>query len=251
MVIAATASNAGNGNQTSATTLVITVGGGNVAVGDLIVVYIAADNAGTSGASSISSVTDSGGNSYSQIKLQNRTAGSVAADGCTCAIYASVATTGLTSGSSTITVNFSPATTAKAARYQAFSGVGALSTSVPAVSSSGSGATYDATALNPTLSGMLVVACAANESATAPAADSDTVGGAWNGTTQSSAGSGGDATKMAVRSAYKIVAAEAAQQFNGATGASTDWAAVAAAYHEPAIPLFAFTSKGRVAWVNS
>lgn len=203
MVIAATASTAGAGNQTAATTLAMTVAGANIAAGQLVVVFIAADNAGTSGASSISSVTDSGGNTYTQVKLQNRTAGSVAADGCTCAIYASVIGTALTSGTSTITVNFSPTTTAKAARYAVFTGVGALMTTPAAVANSGSGATYDATALGPAMAGMLVVACAANESATVPANDTDTLGGSWVQNSQSSAGSGGDATKMAVLAAYR------------------------------------------------
>ena len=43
--------------------------------------------------------------------------------------------------------------------------------------------------------------------------------------TQSSGGTGGDATKQAVGISWKVVTATGSQTFNGATGANTDWAA--------------------------
>lgn len=244
MPIAATASTGGGGNQTTGTTFAVTVAGADVQRGELVAVFIAADNQGTSGASSISSVTDSGSNSYSQIKLQNRTAASAAGDGCTCAIYASKVTTTLASGSSTITLNLSPTTVAKAVAYQAFSWVN-TTTGTP-VSSSGTGTTYTSTATASLAVGTLLLAACANESVTPPGADADSTGGTWVQSTQNSGGSGGDATKMALRWAYKVITAAGAQTFDGSTGVSTDWAAVAAMYSET--PFVAQTMKGRVAW---
>ena len=77
-------------------------------VGDLVLVYVGADNAGTNGVSSVSGVSDSQGNTYAQVKLQNLTAGNAANVGCTAALYQSVLTTALVDGVDTITVSWSP-----------------------------------------------------------------------------------------------------------------------------------------------
>jgi hypothetical protein len=53
---------------------------------------------------------------------------------------------------------------------------------------------------------------------------------------------------MALRVAYKVVNAAGTQQYNGATGASTDWAAVAGMFTEPVVTPASWIVKGRIAW---
>lgn len=230
MAIAATASTGTFGDKSGATNgASVTVAGANIPAGSLVVVWFAVDNNGTSGASSVSAVNDNAGNpNYTQLALINRTAGNVASDGVTVGIYASVVTNALTIGN-TINVVFSPNTTAKCVAYQVFTGVTSV-TGYGLQSSSGTGTSYTSNNSSANVnSGDLVLAVAGNESATVPAADADVAGGAWLGGTVTTAGSGGDVTKMALRYAYKIPTTTELQAFNGSTGASTDWAAAVVA----------------------
>jgi hypothetical protein len=100
-----------NGNSTtSSATLVVTLTT-SVAVNDAIVVSVSARPAGTSGAISISSVTDSKSNKYhliASVRSQGTGVG-----GASVAMFYAVATTAMTS-SDTITINFSPNTPDKA-----------------------------------------------------------------------------------------------------------------------------------------
>lgn len=226
------------GNQVSATTLACT-SSGTLAIGDLIVVFIAADNNGTAGVSSIGTPTDSAGHTYTQLKIQNRTAASVVADGCTVAIYATIVTNATVA---TLTGNFSPATTAKCVYAIAFRGAGAtIGASYGSGVGSGTGAAYTAVTTASVVNTELALAAVANESATVPAANTNILNGTWVEASVSSAGSGGDTTKMALRAGYKIVTATATQTFAGATGVSTDWAEVIVAFPRaidpPRLPL--------------
>src|SRR5262245_36693521 len=85
--MALTISDAGNGNSTSSGATLSTGATVTASIGDWLVAVVAADNNGTSGVSSISSVTDSQGNTWTQRALINRTAGGVAADGATLGIF--------------------------------------------------------------------------------------------------------------------------------------------------------------------
>lgn len=233
MAIAVTAVTAmSTGNKTAeASTTTGAIGSPVPGVGDLVLVYITADNAGTSGAAAISSVTDSaGGNTYSVVKSQNQTAGA-ANDGCTVAIYGSVLATGWTASTTTVTVNWSPNVTAKV--IQVHFVTGADTTPYSTGANSGSGATYDSLTTASMANGDLIVVNVGNESNTGPAADSDTSNGSWSTNTNSSGGSGGDATKQAQRVHRKVVTGAGTQQCDGATGASTDWAVVYALYTVP------------------
>jgi|SRR5215471_8902831 len=254
MAIVATSSTGTAANQSSSVSASIIIAGANVNVGDCVVVYIAADNAGTSGANAISAVTDNvaPANTYTQLQLLNRTAGSAANDGCTAAIYASIITTQMVTGTNFISVQFSPNVTAKATAYRTFTGVDAIANAYGSGSSSGSGATYTTNATTTNVNnGDLVVGVAANESNTAPAADGDTTNGSWVEATAVSGGSGGDATKMGLRYAYKIVTAGGATQtFNGNTGASTDWAACISVLPAPVVSLPPPVTRARTAWSN-
>ena len=234
MAITATAANAlGNKTAQASTSITITQ---NAAIGDLVLVSIAADNAGTSGVSAISSVVDStGANTYNEVVSQNQTSGA-ANDGVTVAIYGSVLASALTSGISTITVNWSPNVTAKALHLLVVTG--SASTAYSTGSNNGSGTTYTSNASASLASGDLIVAIIGNETNTVPGADSDTTNGSWSSGTSQSAGSGGDATKMSERTSWKIVTGAGTQTYDGSTGANTDWAVAYGLYTVPAAATF-------------
>jgi len=231
-IVAAALSPNPGGNKTSETTFVVAIAGvADAIVGDLLFVGIAADNAGTSGVSSITGVTDSQGNVYALVKEQNRTSGS-ALDGCTASLYAAPITTQLTHLVDSVSITFSPATVAKAVSLLRVNG--SATSSYGTDGASGSGATYSSNASATLAVGDIYVGVVANESNTAPAFDSDTTNGSWAGDQRVSGGSGGDATKMAVNLSRKITTTAAGTQtLDAATGASTDWALAAAWYTVP------------------
>ena len=188
---------------------------------DLIVVCVAADNNGTNGAASISSVSDSKGHTYTQRQIQNQDPGAAAA-GATVAIYTAVATTGLTNGD-TITVNFSPNTAAKAMYVWR---VSAASTEfVKYVTAGGAvGATANPTVTTVSItSGNAMIGALASESNVTPTADTDTTGGSWAGHTNATANTGTAATSMNVHTGYKITTATGTQTWNQ-TLVANDWA---------------------------
>lgn len=221
------------GNKTSeAATTTPGVGSPTPVTGDLILVAIHADNAGTSGVAAISSVTDStGANTYSSVVSRNQTSGA-ANDGLTVAIYSTVLASDWASAT-TVTVNWSPNVTAKTIRVVVVTG--SDSTAYSTGTNSGSGATYDSNVTASLASGDLIFAAVGNESNTNPVADSDTTNGSWTTLASASGGGGGDATKMSSRDHYKVVTGAGTQQCNGSTGASTDWAVAYALYTVPAV----------------
>lgn len=194
----------------------------SVAVGDQVWVLVTADNAGASGVSSITAPTDSGGNTYSLVKEQNRTSGA-ANDGDTAAIYRSIITTALTTGVSTITANFSPTTVVKG--FLVFKVTGAADAATGTVGGSGTGTTYSLATSSmgtDTLVMMIVVQAASS----APGADSDTTNGSWTQATYGSSALGAG-SNLRSRSGYKIVTASGAQTFNGSI-VSQPWAGAGA-----------------------
>ena len=78
------------------------------AVGTLYLAVIAASNAGTSGTNSISSVTDSGGNTWESVAINTYSPGNVQNDGATAAVFKMVCTNAVADGY--VYVNFSPNT---------------------------------------------------------------------------------------------------------------------------------------------
>lgn len=220
---------AGNRNSEASTSTTLLQ---DASPGDLILVAIAADNAGTSGAAAISGVSDDSGNTYSQVEIQNRTPGNAANDGCTVAIYGSVVVNTITNAVNLVTIAWSPNVSAKAIVIVRIRNADPTPYSKP--KNSGSGTTYTSNASTSMSAGDLFFGAVANESNTAPGTDTDTTNGSWSSDGAVSAGSGGDATKMALRASWKVVAGAGAQTLNGSTGANTDWALVAALYQAPA-----------------
>src|SRR5262245_25532010 len=105
------------GNKTSETSTTLqwsSSAGYNASADDVIVIAIAGDNAGTSGASSFSSIgqPSTGAVTWETAQVVNRTAASAANDGCTLIVLVGKVTSAI-SASSTIAVSWSPATVAK------------------------------------------------------------------------------------------------------------------------------------------
>jgi hypothetical protein len=231
MALSVTAGGTGASN-TSSSTLAFNCGL-TVAAGDLIVVVVGADNNGSSGARSISSITTAVGNVFPWTRTATTTVENwiinalsdpgAAAAGATLTIATSIATASM-STTDQITVNFSPATTAKAAHAYKVSGL--TSGKVWDFSFGANAASNAAATANPTQTTAASVAVGditfggvGAESSGAVTGDSDTTNGSWSSavTTQS----GGT---MLVTSQYKIQATAASTQTYNITLASSDHA---------------------------
>lgn len=219
--MAFTITNAGTNNSTtsSATLAVSSV---TASIGDMLVVLIAADNNGSGGASSISSVTDSQSNTYTQQILANRDPGP-AEGGATFAVYTSILTTALSAG--TVTLNLSPNTTSKAiVIYRIQPGAGeninirGIGTEVTGAASNH---TITATAVT---SGDTLICGLAKEANVTFTEDGDTTNGTWSSQYTEIANTGTVATSMEVGSQWKTVTATGDQTWNFNSGTSSDYA---------------------------
>lgn len=235
MAITVSTSANGNGSQNATgaagTALTVDVAGEDILPGEVIIVAIAADNANTSGTSSIGTPTDTKSHTYSLVSSQNRTAGSAANDGCTVALYSTTCTTQMVVATDSITANFAPATTAKVVRYLVLRDVRPTAFSTGGVS--GSGTTYNSagTATDSLAAGNIVIGAVASEHGTVPTLDSDTLNGSWTDATQT-VGSGQNDTRVSVSLQYKIVTASGTQVLDG-TSANSDWAVTWGLFRSP------------------
>ncbi len=218
----ATYSDGSTANSTaSGATLDVT--GIDAAVGDLLVLFAAADNAGTSGVSSTStSVTDAAGNTWTNQAQTNRTVGA-ANDGSTLTVWTCLVTNALVAA--TITINFSPNTTCKAAGLQKAVPAAGCAMAIAAV---GPGVTGSSTgrssgAVSVALGQTMIGACAVEENATVTA-DSDTSNGNWSTALVSLANGGAAGTSQTLSIQRKTVTATGNQTYNTTTASSRDWA---------------------------
>ena len=174
--MALTITNAGaNGNENSSP---LTITGVTAAVDDMLVVLIAASNSGTSGASCITDVTTTGGNTFTQRSIVNRDPGNVD-DGTTLGMFTCLVTAALSSA--TLSINYSPNCLMSAAicyRVQPAAGSFVEFRSV-AAGTSGSAATYQWTS-DAVSVGDTVIMAAAIETDDTITPDSDTTGGSWS-----------------------------------------------------------------------
>jgi hypothetical protein len=202
-------------SNTSGATLAVTV---TAAIGDMLVLAVAADNAGAAGIASLSAtVTDSAGNTWvNQGGLINRTPGGVASDGTTLGIWTCLVSATLTAG--TITASFSPNTTAKAAlSWKAVAPAGQVPTfhSVGAgVTGTGSSATTGAVSVP---SGYTFIGFWAAESNNDANPDADTTNGTWS-SLQSAIGGTLANVSTAINSQWKTTTAAGNQTFNITSG---------------------------------
>jgi len=154
----------------------------------------------------------------------------------TVALYGSVLTAALLNADSDhLTLNFSPATLAKA--YVLVNVAGSSGYAYATDNASGSGTTFTSNVSVSMGTGDLYFGVVGNESNNQPALDSDTSNGSWDGSLGGqSGGTGGDGTKMSVAVEYKITTGHGTQTLNAATGANTDWALVAGLFAPLLVP---------------
>jgi hypothetical protein len=205
---------AGTGNSAASSTTLAFNSGGDFQVGDGIVVVISADNNGASGISSLSSVTDAKGNTYTL--LQATYDPGAAAAGQTIGIAFAKITTALIL-TDQITVNFSPATVAKAAVcYNLRPGIGYVLQSTVVASGFGAGSgTGTPTITSSSIAlGDCIIAALAVESNAAVTADADTTNGSWSAQATATGNTGTVATSSRIATQSKIVTAAGTQTYN-------------------------------------
>ena len=238
--MALTLSGAFTASSTSATaTLQSDLASGTAAIGDFLVVFVAADNDGTSGVSSISTtMTDSVGNTYTHRATITRSPGSASGDGASLAIFTCPVTIALTT-SDRITANFSPNTDQKiiqaikivpdAGETVEYRGVGAGTT--------GASTTPSQTTSSITSGDTVIGAFAMETDDVGITYDSDTTNGSWSSSFGNTADGGPDTSAMQLRGQYKTVSGTGAQTLNfSGLGASRDWAGNWITVYPQAIP---------------
>lgn len=104
------------GNENSESSTAFSVANNDLTAGNLAILVIAMDNLGTADAdtSQVTGIIDSKGNQWNKAGERTETNGGAAKDGSTVAVWYSVITTTLITGTDTITVSYSGALVAKA-----------------------------------------------------------------------------------------------------------------------------------------
>lgn len=222
----------GTANETvSDTSLSITIANANVAVNNVLVSACVTDNTSTGGGQTTDhSYGDSGSNSW--IKLYEQSNAAAAAGAVTLSWAYTKVTTGLTSGSSTVTLTTASATSAKACSLHEFSLAGSDYTiSTGGATGSEADGTLDPTV---TLSGLasqeyLLLGASALENGNCwDAADAD-----YTAIADSHTGACGAGTRVAVRPAYRI-ATLTTDTYSPSSNTAADAASVLAALKENA-----------------
>lgn len=216
--------------------------GVTAAIGDLLVLGVAADNAGASGVTSTSStITDAAGNTWTQRASTTYSPGGAAADGATLTIFTSTITSPLSSA--TLTVNFSPDTTSKAAGLKK---VTPTAGATVVVDSAGSGVTGTGTAHSSgnvsVPLGSVIFGFTAIESISGGLTnDSDTTNGSWSTAQTAFADTGTVATSQCITGQQKAVTATGNQSYDTSNAATRDWALNYLILHEQVAAALAAT----------
>lgn len=220
-----TISQAGTANSiTSDASLTIAV---TAAVGTWLIVAVAADNAGTNGASSVTTCTDAVSNTYTE-KISVLKDPGAAAVGTTLVVWVCEVENALSS--TNITIGFSPNTAAKTAIVWKLTPDSGYSISYE---TAGTGATGSSTGPNITTgaitSGDTVFCFSAHEYGTyntVPATvtgDSDTSNGSWSSVYRDTALGAGYAGQI-IASQYKTTTGTSSQVWGITVEYSSDWA---------------------------
>ena len=196
-----------------------------IAVDDMIIVRVAADN--LSATTPTMTVSDPSGNTYSQVAFAGINA--TAAAGVVGGLFACTATSAVAAGQN-ITVTFSGSVAHKAGYAESF----LKFSSTPRAGetpASGASSTPSVTSVSAS-TGDLVIGMAAVETRFVPSAyDSDTSNGSWStGFVRQSATSGTDNLCVEAVGQWKIVTGAGTQTYNITAGASTDWVAHTAVF---------------------
>jgi hypothetical protein len=219
--MALTITNQGAAQATTAgTALAITANTG--AVGDMMVVVISADNSGSLGAATISSVTD-GTNTYTLRGSVILNDPGAAGAGCQLAFFTSVLTGALSN--STITVNFDASTGRRLAHvYRVQPGAG----ETPVFRAAGAGSTGLDT--GPTITatsvagGDTIFGAMAAETDDTITTDSDTTNGNWSTAFTALQDDGADGAAMTIHSQWKTVSGTGNQTYNLGIAGAQDYA---------------------------
>lgn len=206
-----------NTNKTTGTTVTLTTGA-IVPIGALVVVTWAADNLSAT-TPTLSSVTDSKGNTYTVIA--NVGSGSAtAAAGQVAGIAVSRLTVALTAADTISAIASSASTVVKAVDAAYFTGA-TIATRAAATTATGNGT---APSVNYTagVSGDLLIGVVGNQNNALPTGDADTTNGSWNVLGGVASTGGNAATNISVYSQYKILTATGSQTYN-VTIASGQW----------------------------
>lgn len=221
--MALTGTDRGTGGNTTAATSLAVVPGSTIPAGDMAVLVVAYDNAGSGGSDPYSSISDSAGNTWTSRQNSLNDPGAASA-GVAFRIFTSLLTTQLTTGS-TITVSFgSTSVTAKAWTLSSVNGGAGTPTYVTGGQATGSSTTPSVTSGSIASGDMIVGAFGAEAGTTQTlTGDSDTTNGSWS--TAQYAEFGSTTSGMTAGSQRKVVSAAGAQTFNVTLGISSDWAA--------------------------
>lgn len=211
-------------NVTSETSSVLTTD--TVApVGTTIILRIASNNSGSSGAAPTMSVSDSAGNTYT-LRTSGLADPGAANAGVATWTYTAPVTTQLPVGG-TITMTYGTATTAKAAQAECWTGL--RNASIVAVAESAITGTNPGTApaatITPTASGQLVYVHLAAEGIAGDTftGDSDTTAGSWAALTAQASADATRTNNVYTKGQYKIVTGTTTQNW-AATITSADFA---------------------------
>jgi hypothetical protein len=219
--MALTITDAGNGTDTASSASLSTGATITASVGDWLVALIAADNAEASGGSSLTSVTDSAGNTYTQRANVTQDPG-VANAGTTLGIFTAPVTSALSSGA--VTANFSPNTASKGIqvyRVQPGGGEAVQFVAADAVGSVGLTSTHSAATVSVT-NGDTIFGGAAIETNLAITGDSDTTNGNWSSIITMVANTGTGNSSQSCSSQFKTVNATGNQDWAATTAGNVD-----------------------------
>lgn len=193
-----------------------------VAVGNLLVLFVASDNTGANGAAPALGVVDPRGNTWTSLGASLRDPG-LASEGAYVEAFAAVVVTGYQVGD-TLTLTSSPAPGRVAWGLNEFAGARKTVAAGPAAAN---GTAAVALAVGVPAAGQLVLAALAEENNVAATGDADTLNGPWTTLASRVSDSGVWSSSITLIAQAKIVTAAGAQTWNPSLGASVDWAAVA------------------------
>ena len=202
-------------NKTAGSTVAITATS-NIPAGTFLILGLSVDNI-TATTPTISSVTASGGGSWTL--LGSASSGATATAGAGIFLYAwrTLTTTQINSGSTITTITLSGSVTSKAAEVWGWDFVTNALRNTVVTATSTSGAPSAVTSGTALVAGDLVIGLIAGETNSVATGDSDTTNGSWS-TIDGAASSGGNAnTNNTIGMQYKYVTATGNQTYNPTT----------------------------------
>jgi len=201
----------------------------NCIAGAVVILRIAADNAGTSGASvtgSGASVTDTKGNTWTRVSPGALQDPGAANAGVSCDIWYTFQDAGTLQTTDTVTFNFASSTSVTACVLSLGQWVESLATRYTV----GSGVANNGASISPQVTtssavvGEVVVCAGGAETAGTGGADSDTTNGSWAGNNSSVTSGGAADTNIAFRNQHKEVTGTGTQSWDWSLSGSADWA---------------------------